>query len=762
MDVELERGGIDQFHQHKLLLDVDAELDSGDLENMKFLCQDVIPFSKLQKIDRGIDLFGQLENGNKISPKVGDFEMLIEILYRVRRLDLVKKLGKNSKDVKKKYGGPDRAVETNLTPFRNLLYEIIEDLTQEEFQTAMFVLKAEFGRGTMSKIHSMMDLFTFLQKEQALEEADVGVLYKIMEYVNRPDLKEKIQEYQNYPYRGGQHTAPVAGYVLPRDETRDGVQMMHGGQTTRMDVEMPDASGEIPQNQFAQRNPALIPRGKNGESISNKQIVYISMMLGREKMWRMIIPELGLDLDQMSKLTDNLDTNESKVKAMLTHWRDNVIKNDLMAGNILFVTLCKDFLPLATELVKKKMFPGMEYIPREPAPADVLMPATPQDPKAFSSPQPQGSGPTHGNQTDGRDFAPGNQPPLAVVSPQGPPVILPTAGNQTGSHHEENITIHEGSAQLSIVPGPQEHGQTGYGQMAGASELPRPAVILTEEERRENELVRDVQRFAIDNEMDLPKYKMDAKPRGIAIIINNETFVKDPRDAHSREMPNRTGTGKDAERLTYIFQKLDFRVEVHNNQTDVEMAQLMSRMGFQDHSNYDCFVCCILTHGATGHVYGSNGKLVRIDILTSFYRAQVCPTLAGKPKLFFIQACQGRDKQGGYDLEADAASAPLHTPERTDLAADPTGRLMIPDEADYILGYATVPGYVSYRSRSQGSWFINKLVDMLDKYAYRYDLMSILVKVNEEVGNAIANMEGGRFKQIPAPLVTLRKKIYFN
>lgn len=55
---------------------------------------------------------------------------------------------------------------------------------------------------------------------------------------------------------------------------------------------------------------------------------------------------------------------------------------------------------------------------------------------------------------------------------------------------------------------------TGYGQMAGASELPRPAVILTEEERRENELVRDVQRFAIDNEMDLPKYKMDAKPRG--------------------------------------------------------------------------------------------------------------------------------------------------------------------------------------------------------------------------------------------------------
>ena len=45
---------------------------------------------------------------------------------------------------------------------------------------------------------------------------------------------------------------------------------------------------------------------------------------------------------------------------------------------------------------------------------------------------------------------------------------------------------------------------------------------------------------------------------------------------------------------------------------------------------------------------------------------------------------------------------------------------MIPDEADFVLGCATVPGYVSYRSRSQGSWFVNKLVEMLDKYAGRW------------------------------------------
>ena len=41
----------------------------------------------------------------------------------------------------------------------------------------------------------------------------------------------------------------------------------------------------------------------------------------------------------------------------------------------------------------------------------------------------------------------------------------------------------------------------------------------------------------------------------------------------------------------------------------------------------------------------------------------------------------------------------------------------IPNEADFLLGYATIPGFVSYRSRSMGSWYITKLCEMLDKYA---------------------------------------------
>jgi hypothetical protein len=50
---------------------------------------------------------------------------------------------------------------------------------------------------------------------------------------------------------------------------------------------------------------------------------------------------------------------------------------------------------------------------------------------------------------------------------------------------------------------------------------------------------------------------------------------------------------------------------------------------------------------------------------------------------------------------------------------EPPGEVsnMIPDESDFLLGYATVPGYVSYRSRSMGSFYIKTLVEKLEKYA---------------------------------------------
>lgn len=102
-----------------------------------------------------------------------------------------------------------------------------------------------------------------------------------------------------------------------------------------------------------------------------------------------------------------------------------------------------------------------------------------------------------------------------------------------------------------------------------------------------------------------------------------------------------------SDKLTYIFQKLGFLVRRYDNLEDVAMYRRLVDVSLEDHSNYDCFVCCILSHGVLQNIYGTNGRLVRISELTGIFRSRKCTGLAGKPKLFFIQACQGREKQMG-------------------------------------------------------------------------------------------------------------------
>ncbi len=74
----------------------------------------------------------------------------------------------------------------------------------------------------------------------------------------------------------------------------------------------------------------------------------------------------------------------------------------------------------------------------------------------------------------------------------------------------------------------------------------------------------------------------------------------------------------------------------------------------QDHSQQDCFVCCICSHGdqdllrptpgadpankfrISDLVYGTDGFLY-LRLITEMFREDNCPSLAGKPKLFFFQ-----------------------------------------------------------------------------------------------------------------------------
>ena len=130
-------------------------------------------------------------------------------------------------------------------------------------------------------------------------------------------------------------------------------------------------------------------------------------------------------------------------------------------------------------------------------------------------------------------------------------------------------------------------------------------------------------------------YKMSHSTRGMAIIINNKNFLR----SSGMDRYPRNGTDVDCSALAKVLKSLKFDVKVYNDQTKAEIRKITKEMATTNHSDYDAFIFSVLTHGEEGLIYGTDGT-ISIKDLTSIFKD--CPTLVGKPKIFFFQACQGK------------------------------------------------------------------------------------------------------------------------
>ncbi|NXC42796.1 CASP8 protein, partial [Penelope pileata] len=259
-----------------------------------------------------------------------------------------------------------------------------------------------------------------------------------------------------------------------------------------------------------------------------------------------------------------------------------------------------------------------------------------------------------------------------------------------------------------------------------------------------------------DQSSQLEAYKMTSRPRGVCLILNNHSFAKARETVPElRNMNDRNGTDVDAAALRKVFSNLHFTIAEYKDLTAAAIYDTVNRYRRLDHNNKDCFVCCILSHGKKGIIYGVDGQEVPIQKLTTSFTGQNCQSLAGKPKVFFVQACQGDAYQKGVTVETDSGEQDsfLETDARFQLEC-------IPSEADFLLGMATLQDYVSYRSPRQGTWYIQSLCQHLEKSCPRgEDILTILTAVNQEVSRKIDKQNAG--KQMPQPSFTLRKKLIF-
>lgn len=244
------------------------------------------------------------------------------------------------------------------------------------------------------------------------------------------------------------------------------------------------------------------------------------------------------------------------------------------------------------------------------------------------------------------------------------------------------------------------------------------------------------------------KYNMNFEKTGKCIIINNKNFEE------KTGMSPRTGTDRDAEALMKCFRNLGFDVCVYNDCTCERMNALLKEASKEDHKNSACFACILLTHGEDGYVYGTDGMLPFKD-LTVHFKGNNCKTLLEKPKLFFIQACQGQQMDDG--VQPDSASL---------TETDAQSQYKVPVEADFLFAFSTPPGYYSWRNPGTGSCFMQSLCTVLNEYGKSLEIMQILTRVNFRVARTFESKHNilafdGK-KQMPCIISMLTKELYFS
>uniref|UniRef100_A0A5S6QA57 Caspase family p20 domain-containing protein n=1 Tax=Trichuris muris TaxID=70415 RepID=A0A5S6QA57_TRIMR len=248
-------------------------------------------------------------------------------------------------------------------------------------------------------------------------------------------------------------------------------------------------------------------------------------------------------------------------------------------------------------------------------------------------------------------------------------------------------------------------------------------------------------------------YKNSSRPKGLALIINNHRF---------KGMPVRSGTDIDCMNLQRLFTQLGYVVKAKRDLSTKDMIESMLKFSQEkEHAKCDSAVVVVLSHGLHGEIYGSDGKLISVERLILFLDSYHCPALINKPKLFFVQACRGSHLDMGREINARDDIVRVSTLIRmVTLDENDAGdlRKKIPSQADILIAYSTIPGYVSWRNSARGSWFVQAICEVFSKYACKEEVLHLLTRVNDVVAT---KMSACGHVQVPEPCSRLRKKFYF-
>lgn len=185
---------------------------------------------------------------------------------------------------------------------------------------------------------------------------------------------------------------------------------------------------------------------------------------------------------------------------------------------------------------------------------------------------------------------------------------------------------------------------------------------------------------------------------------------------------------KDKASLKLIFRILGFDVIAHQNLTATDIKSTVERYSKMEHTG--AFFLIIFSHGKEGVVFGTDGGEVAVHDLNKLFYARECPSLAGIPKVFIIDACRGKKKEG---VDCCTKAGPQSIRSTTTTRDKNT--------ADIMTIFTSARDHTDHFHENEGSFFVQSFVKVLKEISADENLTDMMNKVQRKMKTQMPHIE---------------------
>ena len=675
------------------LFGISNQLTNADVQNLKFLCTDLLPRREVEKICTAFELFGAIEGIGELAPDKLNF--LEELLKTLNKGHLIIKLkealahpSSRTEDTPPQSAPSSHSDVALSMRFKQFLITIGNDLPASDLRNVSYFFQSYDVKGltaqALQKLREPAELFDILRNERIISPTNLSKLRFVLDAIGRKDICEKVDEYMK----------SVCGNTASGTGKREGGREGEERRGTLFSVwcriylmsyfcPLGDFQGQLSHPVVATAQPNSLPQypvmernRREDNSLSGESLAYSysedPMNYGQDV--------LHAPPSELGPRTNIRDVGSRPVTMSRAGRRGVEEEGGQEGGRGEFVGVGMTARPLGRE--ESSGWDGVD-----------------------------GSG-TRRTRT---------RTQMLQQQVNDKTAQIRELENQLALHNGE---AHERAHDSAMAR--QEHERAHNEAVVMELEKKNKEV---EELRSETAKLRQQLVSGEDTEI----YPMNMyPPHGKAIVIVNDKFEPNPED-ENLELRERAGAEEDMRLFREMFEFLGYSVECHSNLTAEEMHQVIDKVACENHEPNDSCVCCVSTHGDENVMYGSDSVGVkRSEFLKPLKQTE---SLCGKPKMFFFQACRTKVDTTGQL----GPRYPIYYPDAADR------------DADIFIANASTAHNASYRSHINGSWFVMALHHVFTRHSHHLTLDDMMHKVNNLVCDARGTMQEGGQQSAAAP-----------